>query len=55
MKEKQPVDKLAAQVMRAIREETQGDPVKLGRLIDQFRCELRAAIQEPQDATHDQD
>ena len=55
MKEKQPVDKLAAQVMRAIREETQGDPVKLGRLIDQFRCELRAAIQEPKDATHDED
>ena len=55
MKEKQPVDKLAAQVMRAIREETQGDPLKLGRLIDQFRCELRAAIQEPQDATNDQD
>ena len=55
MKEKQPVDKLAAQVMRAIREETQGDPLKLGRLIDQFRCELRAAIQEPKDATHDED
>jgi hypothetical protein len=47
MIEKKPVDKLAAQVMRAVREETQGDPVRLGRLIDEFKKQLHEAVKEP--------
>ena len=41
-----PLDRLATRVAKTVKEVTKGDPVKLGRLIDEFRKQLRDAVKE---------
>ena len=44
-----PMDRLATRVSKAVKEETQGEPVKLDRLINEFRKQLREAVKEDND------
>ena len=41
-----PLDRLATRVAKTVKEVTEGDPVKLGRLIDEFRKQLQDAVKE---------
>ena len=38
------LDRLATRVAKTVEQVTKGDPVKLGRLIDEFRKQLQDAV-----------